>query len=448
MTQHGLRPFLVDVPACAPETREQWGEWCRYWPVAWRVPEQGPGEAAPRAPLTTAEQSYFEGQMAAALRIAAGDRVTTTASSMSTGIYIAEGPPVSVSAGLASDATRGHDEVRRCSRYCCGNAALIVDPVSGEVVGSSEPDIGGGDGGSTGQGTVNPGQKAVHPVQRAVHHHPLAHATMRAIEAAADRDRRRWPLLDPLLPGAMSDLDPLSDLEPQPPGSRSARPEADEEVSGPAAADVHEPQSLEGGDLPAGKRPRLSSRGEEATATEEDGPAANAAPGSALGSKLSAAATRDEAAASAGGCSGGKAGLGDGSPPSLSLSHAARPYMCTGYDAFLVQEPCIMCAMVRGWGRLDGRPRPLAPKAENGYIKCAMMRIDRGAGTTSVKGTSEARAVCTRGVLPSSETTCSPMIFHASLAGAWCAAAPSYCPHAPHAGPGARPGGARGVLLA
>ena len=58
-----------------PETREQWAEWCRIWPVAWKVPEQGPGGAAAAmaasAPVAMAEQRYFEHCMAMALDLAA-----------------------------------------------------------------------------------------------------------------------------------------------------------------------------------------------------------------------------------------------------------------------------------------------------------------------------------------------------------------------------------------
>ena len=73
------------------------------------------------------------------------------------------------------------------------NAAVIFDPIQSEVVSTSfsapsasaapiASHLGEQEGGL---GTTMP------------HHHPLAHAAMLAIDAAADRDRRRWPNQQP-----------------------------------------------------------------------------------------------------------------------------------------------------------------------------------------------------------------------------------------------------------
>ena len=494
VSRRGLRPFPVDVPACAPETREQWAEWCRHWPVAWRVPEQGPGEAAGGSGvlLTAAEQAYFEQQMAAALRIAAaGEGAPAVADTSLEMDGLEERAPTADFAGLATDATRADGETLHCSRYCGGNAAIIVDPVTGEVVGSSETDgIRGSAGGSSGPEAVHPGRIAVRPIREAVnrpHRHPLAHATMRAIEAAAERDRQRWPLLDPLQPaGPRANLDPPADLDPSLSGSRSAqlprpplmesegpasegtadggrsdislggntssdgrRPSmqshaaADGKVGGPADADVESqpPDGVESQppEQPAGKRPRLSNRSDGIT-DSGDGPAAK------------------------GGGTGDTSDLGNGAA-SLSIS-AARPYMCTGYDAFLVQEPCIMCAMVRGGPAVQvvAAVATVRRRANKGTTDCSIsgafhnipqfQRIIAGrrAPHRSLTVVRACRSLLTLPMHPHdppSPGSC-PMCT--------CGVLPSPCPRSlephpldppcMHAGPGTCPGGPRGVLPA
>jgi tRNA-specific adenosine deaminase 3 len=44
-----------------------------------------------------------------------------------------------------------------------------------------------------------------------------------------------------------------------------------------------------------------------------------------------------------------------------------RPYLCTGYDAFLAREPCVMCAMALVHSRLK-RVFFAAPNAETGAL--------------------------------------------------------------------------------
>ena len=53
VSDYELTTFPVAVPGSAPETREQWLEWCSFWPVSWRIPELGPG--GPKAALLTAQ---------------------------------------------------------------------------------------------------------------------------------------------------------------------------------------------------------------------------------------------------------------------------------------------------------------------------------------------------------------------------------------------------------
>ncbi|KAG2432908.1 hypothetical protein HXX76_008638 [Chlamydomonas incerta] len=123
--------------------------------------------------------------------------------------------------------------------------------------------------------------------------HPLRHAAMAVVAVAADRDLALWP------PTATA-AQPGEGAEGGGPGGLGAAAQPPEEES----------KAAEGGEG-ASKRPRLG-----------DGAAQPAAAGVAV----------DAAAASA-------------SAAAAAASAGSRPYMCTGYDMFVVREPCIMCAM-------------------------------------------------------------------------------------------------------
>jgi tRNA-specific adenosine deaminase 3 len=143
-----------------------------------------------------------------------------------------------------------------------GNACIVVDPTRDVVVAE------------TVDGTRN---------------HPLAHAAMIAIEAAAAWQRQAWPLAE---------------------GSNNT-----------AATPV--PENLQGGDgrLPESeiKRRRLD---ELEAATTDPG-------------------------------NGALHGTGDANRTSEAvLSPGERPYLCTGYDCYLYVEPCVMCAMALVHSRL------------------------------------------------------------------------------------------------
>eukprot|EP00798_Chlamydomonas_sp_ICE-L_P021241 gene21241-28157_t len=64
--EHKLQPFLVAVPRGPPLTRELWQQWCGLWPLTWRVPENPP---EPRG-VSEEEQSYFRTGMEAAWKLA------------------------------------------------------------------------------------------------------------------------------------------------------------------------------------------------------------------------------------------------------------------------------------------------------------------------------------------------------------------------------------------
>ncbi len=288
--QHGLEPFLAAVPRHAPETRAQWAEWCRLWPVAWQVPAADLGSAS--APLAPGEQLRFERQMALALRLAEeGVGREEASASAAEGVRAAsadrngrgqcggEVPPrccVDLDRNFALEPlTPNTPPSHSLSPPPPGNAAVIVDPRTDEVVASGR----------------NDGR------------HPLAHATMVAIAAAAERDRRLWPQRPP----------------PQEEGTAGS-------VAAVVVADASEVRSegrqTAGNEGPSGKRPRL---GEAGSAGQED---------SAGAQRLGAAETPPPSTG------GGDAPAGD------------RPYMCTGFDVFLVREPCIMCAMALVHARL------------------------------------------------------------------------------------------------
>ncbi|KAL3137330.1 hypothetical protein ABBQ32_006865 [Trebouxia sp. C0010 RCD-2024] len=126
--QHQLKIQLVQVPKHAPASREQWKEWNQVWPISWRKPELTAVTAATAAAqaVTVSEQHLMRVWMDRAYALA------------------------------EANASFGH--------VC--NAAVIVDPLHGEVIAEG---------------------------QDCTSRHPLKHALMVAIDAAAARDRQLWP---------------------------------------------------------------------------------------------------------------------------------------------------------------------------------------------------------------------------------------------------------------
>lgn len=146
------------------------------------------------------------------------------------------------------------------------------------------------------------------------HSRPLQHAAMAAISAAAEWQLRVWP--------------------PEPAGGSSA------EDSGQLAADA--------------KRRRLDGQIDVQQAGGRQGESGAGCPGTGPASPSPAAAAAAAAAAA----------VEQASPP------GPRPYLCTGYDCYLLREPCAMCGMALVHSRLR-RVVYSAPDPDHGVLGSA-----------------------------------------------------------------------------
>lgn len=141
----------------APRTREQLAEWSKLWPISWRQPETV--SAAPEDSLSADEALRMQHELLRLLRLAhqpcslASDSLRTPSG---------PGGDAAAIAGLDSEqaavALRDPQSMR--------SMALIIDPVSSESI-------------AVGAGGAS--------------QHPLHHAVMVAIHAAAQRDLHLWP---------------------------------------------------------------------------------------------------------------------------------------------------------------------------------------------------------------------------------------------------------------
>ncbi|DBA68567.1 TPA: hypothetical protein ACH3X2_14320 [Trebouxia sp. C0005] len=165
------------------------------------------------------------------------------------------------------------------------NAAVIVNPVSGKTIAEGQ------------DGTKQ---------------HPLRHAIMAAIDAAAARDRRLWPSTG-------------TDTR-----ETSAALSAAHKPSLPSHSIASDNDATES-DLPA-KRRRTSAAGSfHETSQEEQRLSVGTQPISPGLSPLSSSLQHN---------------------PVSSTNHPLKSYLCTGFDCYVVQEPCAMCAMAATHARL------------------------------------------------------------------------------------------------
>ncbi|GIL71876.1 hypothetical protein Vretimale_665 [Volvox reticuliferus] len=136
--------------------------------------------------------------------------------------------------------------------------------------------------------------------------HPLQHAVMAAVQAASERDLALWPPgLASVDPYSNSGVDAMGDT----PGANG---------SGEETATQRQPH---GESTPT---PDFLRRGMDGgdTGTQDTGGDDDACEGLAC-----------------------KRQRLDTGPQEPQASARSRPYMCTGYDCFVIREPCIMCAM-------------------------------------------------------------------------------------------------------
>ena len=315
---------LVQVAKAAPRNKEQWTEWSRIWPITWRQPE-ATSQPAPES-LSAEEAAAMRLHMRAALDLAAAAGAPDQAAVMH-GQHAADEcssrpgsslpcraeQPSSTSQGGQANTAHGHS----CSTARVRNAALIVDPATRQVIAR------GLDG------------------TRGLNRHPLRHAVMAAVDAAARRDLALWPEQS----GAQAVVQRAALAE----GACSGAA-----CSGGAAGP------------PERKRQRL-----ERQSTGESGGGAAAAAGASLGTPTtpsdqpggrghSATAGFAEAITGTVASTGIEWELPGQGPPQKS-------YLCTGFDCYVVHEPCVMCAMALVHSRLR-RVIYALPDAKSGAL--------------------------------------------------------------------------------
>lgn len=265
---------IQQVPVMQPDTKEQWLEWCKVWPMPWRIPA-GANEQDGESP-SLAEQQYFQQHMAAALS--------------------------------ASAAAGG------------SNVAIIVDPTSGQVL--------------------------AHAVDSR-DQHPLDHAVMKAIEQVAARDRRLWPFNGFAHTGRHAEVPDDAGYNAVETATHTHHSRS---VSMKEEADHSRPSKKHKVEAECCTEGAAAATAADAAPVDEiaitDVPTVRTAAGlSALGSCQSAPISSTTAAQQ-----------WQPAGPSTTTETAAeticsdadwskKPYLCTGYDCFVVEEPCYMCGM-------------------------------------------------------------------------------------------------------
>ncbi|CAI5999378.1 unnamed protein product [Closterium sp. NIES-65] len=428
VTQHGLEPVVTQVPAHAPRTKERWQEQQSVWPTSFHPPLPGSGAAAPPSTVTPAAATYIqqcfraivekavkacEGRAGSdarervtiykgkeggrelngqgddcgerrerAERVEVGEREEKLGEAVDMR-HQEEGPggrweeghgklhqcgscghtePLSAENGereekLGEAVDMRHQEEGLGGRWeegwhQCGsftpfslplppvlsstspqsspshpvgfNMAVIADPSNGQILASAQ----------------NPAAPAS---RRRRLGHPLGHAVMVAIAAAAAWDRALFPS------EAAQDKTLFMDG-----GGEESRGAALSERGGSEAAQGEEKEEREG-EQGEGEQRKIELDGEG----EEVREAGMEAKRDGKWPPLKRRKGNDVQ------------GLGDPARSAVSPNappcSAVRPYLCTGFDAFLLHEPCIMCAMALVHQRVR-RVFYAIPSAEGGAL--------------------------------------------------------------------------------
>ena len=215
---------------------------------------------------------------------------------------------------------------------CIANACVIVDPQRDAVIAQATD---------------------------CSHSHPLQHAAMAAVAAAAEWQLRVWPPQHADGPGS---------------SEGAAEGAAAAAAAGTAAALAHAGlvHAASGAlDAADGKRRRLEGSADVQGAAGTAAATAQAnRQGAAANCNGSQGATAADSQAAAGMAAGAASDLPAAATAGAGEAEAdpgPRPYLCTGYDAFLLHEPCVMCAMALVHSRLR-RVIYCVPDAQHGAL--------------------------------------------------------------------------------
>eukprot|EP00775_Hariotina_reticulata_P004711 gene4711-4961_t len=155
--------------------------------------------------------------------------------------------------------------------------------------------------------------------------HPLDHAAMMAIEAVAARDRELWPYNGFVHSGR-------HDENPDAPGCSAMAPV-------PASSAARNHNNCLDSNLSRPNKKQKAESSQQAQQQQQHSETIQRV-GEAQ-AQLAAASSGSDAGAS---CTAGPGSAADTVGKS-KVDWAAKPYLCTGFDCFLVREPCTMCAM-------------------------------------------------------------------------------------------------------